>query len=104
MTPTPINNVDFLRSDAEIGPLTSIEIGGRGGDRIVAVAGGTAIEDGVSVRFWTIVFRMNTGEKWFLGVVSVPSEFPKIAEIGRLQMVSHPLVKSFLLSEGKTSQ
>lgn len=57
---------EFLRSDTEIGPLTSIVLGGKGGaggGEFVAIAGGIRINESRQVRFWTIVFlRANRKE------------------------------------------
>lgn len=100
------NVPEFLRSDAEIAPLTSLVLGGKGraggdGGEFVAIAGGTGIEEDRHVRFWTVVFFVQTGERQFLGVVSVPSDVHKIQEIGGLQLKVRDLVKSSLDLDSK---
>lgn len=92
---------EFLRSDTEIGPFTSIVLGGKGraggdGGEFVAIAGGIGINESRQVRFWTIVFFAQTGKKQFLDVVSVPCADHKTQEIGDLQLKAHNLVKTFL--------
>lgn len=103
---TPIENFEFLRSDAQIEPMTALILGGIGRfGKIVGIADGTAIKDDASVRFWTIAIFKDDGEKLLLGVLPAPTEFGKIAEIGRLQMESSPITKDFVKAlQSKTSQ
>lgn len=103
---TPIENHEFLRSAAKIEPMTAIILGGIGRvGKIIGIAGGTDFEGADFVRYWTVAMFMDDGEKLLLGVLSIPGEYHKIEEIGRLQAKADPLIKDFIKAlQSKTSQ
>lgn len=78
--------LEFLQSGAEISNGVGIAVfhkgraGGDGGD-YVAIAAGDGVEHGRPVRFWAIVFFVQTGEKQFLGLAKTYSDVAKEQEL-----------------------